>query len=203
MGPYPRSPWGKRFLVVATDMFTRWTEAYPCGNVRATTIIEVVTREFMARFGYLESILTDNGSQFLGARWKDWCQEAHMEHHTTPAYHPRSNPTERRNQELKVQLRLRLGDDHTQWDLHVADALFCVRRRVNAATGRTPAEMVQGRNLPLPGELAVHARQNAEEIATSDARTTTRRRARDRLTTLKSSPPRRRGPQPPSGPVTK
>ncbi|XP_063235073.1 uncharacterized protein LOC134537785 [Bacillus rossius redtenbacheri] len=156
MGPYPCSPRGKRFLVVATDMFTRWTEAYPCGNVRATTIIEVMTREFMARFGYPESILTDYGSQFLGARWKDWCQEAHMEHHTTPAYHPQSNPTERRNQELKVQLRLRLGDDHTQWDLHVADALFCVRRRVNAASGRTPAEMVQGRNLPLPGELAVH-----------------------------------------------
>ncbi|XP_063216843.1 uncharacterized protein K02A2.6-like [Bacillus rossius redtenbacheri] len=152
-------------------MSTHWTKAYPCGNVRATTIIEVMTREFMARFGYPESILTDNGSQFLGARWKDWCQEAHMEHHTTPAYHPRSNPTERRNQELKVQLRLRLGDDHTQCYLHVADALFCVRRRVNAATGRTPAEMVQGRNRPLPGELAVHGvPHQAEGRGDSDQR---------------------------------
>ncbi|XP_063237862.1 uncharacterized protein LOC134539617 [Bacillus rossius redtenbacheri] len=163
MGPYPRSPRGKRFLIVITDMFTRWTEAYPCGNSRAATIIGLLTREFLPRWGYPQSALTDNGSQFLGARWRDWCREAHIDHHTTPSYHPRANPTERRNQELKIQLRLRLGDDHAQWDSHVADALFCVRRRVNAATGMTPAEMVQGHNLPLPGEWATHGVPHPEE----------------------------------------
>ncbi|XP_063218321.1 uncharacterized protein LOC134528536 [Bacillus rossius redtenbacheri] len=156
MGPYPRSPRGKRFLLVVTDMFTRWTEAYPCSNARANTIIHLMTHEFLPRWGYPQSVLTDNGSQFLGKQWQEWCNGMSIQHHTTPAYHPRANPTERRNQDLKVQLRLRLGDDHTQWDQHVADALFCTRRRVNAATGRTPAEMVQGNNLPLPGEWATH-----------------------------------------------
>ncbi|XP_063227030.1 uncharacterized protein LOC134533437 [Bacillus rossius redtenbacheri] len=170
MGPYPWSPRGKRFLLVVTDMFTRWTEAYACSNARATTIIYIMTREFLPRWGYPQSALTDNGSQFLGKQWQDWCNRMRIQHHTTPAYHPRDNPTERRNQDLKVQLRLRLGDDHTQWDQHVVDALFCTRRRVNAATGRTPAEMVQGNNLPLLGEWATHSVPHAGEGEREHAR---------------------------------
>ncbi|XP_063218689.1 uncharacterized protein K02A2.6-like [Bacillus rossius redtenbacheri] len=137
-------------------MLTWWLEAYPCSNARATTIIHLMTREFLHWWGYPQSALTDNGSQFISKQWKDWCTRMRIQHHTTPAYHPRANPTERRNQDLKIQFRLRLGHDHTQWEQHIADALFCTHRCVNAATGQTPAEMVQGSNLPLPGEWATH-----------------------------------------------
>ncbi|XP_063232342.1 uncharacterized protein LOC134536539 [Bacillus rossius redtenbacheri] len=109
MGPYPRSPRGKRFILVMSDMFTRWTEAYPCSNARASTIIHLMTQESLPRWGYPQSALTDNGSQFIGSGYQ-----------------------------------------------HLADALFCIRHRVNAATGHTPAEMVQGSNLHLPGEWATH-----------------------------------------------
>ncbi|XP_063223127.1 uncharacterized protein LOC134531358 [Bacillus rossius redtenbacheri] len=91
----------------------------------------------------------------------------HIQHHNTPSYHPRVNPTEPMNQDLKIQLRLRLNDVHTKWDQHLADALFCTRCRVNAATGHTPAEMVQGSNLHLPGEWAtfgtLHDGEGTEE----------------------------------------
>ncbi|XP_063232205.1 uncharacterized protein LOC134536422 [Bacillus rossius redtenbacheri] len=157
-----------------------------------------MSSEFLPRWGYPQSILTDNGSQFLGRQWKVWCNEQRIEHHTTPAYHPRANPTERRNQELKAQLRIRLGGDHTQWNLHVADALFCIRRRTNAATGMTPAEMVQGHNLPLPGEWATHGVPHPTETAEErDQRRTTvqedaRRRQRtyaEEITPVTQHPP--------------
>ncbi|XP_063216993.1 uncharacterized protein LOC134527902 [Bacillus rossius redtenbacheri] len=44
----------------------RSRQAYPCGNAQAATFIEDLTRKFLTRFGYPESVLTDNGSQFLG-----------------------------------------------------------------------------------------------------------------------------------------
>ncbi|XP_063237930.1 uncharacterized protein LOC134539672 [Bacillus rossius redtenbacheri] len=129
MGPYPRTPRGNRFLLVVTDLFTRWTEAYPCRNVRAATITKILAQEFLPRWGYPQSALSDNGSQFLGRQWRTWCDDHQIQHHTTPAYHPRANPTERRNQELKAQMRIRLSSDHAQWDKHISDALFCMRRR--------------------------------------------------------------------------
>ncbi|XP_063241602.1 uncharacterized protein K02A2.6-like [Bacillus rossius redtenbacheri] len=155
-GPISTNTRGNRFLIVVTYLFTRWMEAYPCRNVRATTITKILAQEFLLRWGYPQSALSDNGSQFLGRQWRTWCDDHQIQHHTTPTYHPRANTTERRNQELKVQMRIRLSSDHAQWDRHISDALFCMHCRVNAATGRTPAEMVQGHNIPLPGEWATH-----------------------------------------------
>ncbi|XP_063235238.1 uncharacterized protein LOC134538105 [Bacillus rossius redtenbacheri] len=155
MGPYPRTTWGKRFLVVTTDIFTRWSEAFAVSNVRAGTIVALLDSEAFPRYGYPKTLLTDNGTQFTGRRWAADCRRCGVEHHTTPTYHPRANPTERRNQDIKVQLRLRLGDDHSKWDVHLPKLLYCLRQLVNAVTGHSPVELFHGQNLALPGELRV------------------------------------------------
>ncbi|XP_063218571.1 uncharacterized protein K02A2.6-like [Bacillus rossius redtenbacheri] len=155
MGPYPRTTRGKRFLVVTTDVFTRWSEAFAVSNARAGTIVAILDSEVFPRYGYPKTLLTDNGTQFTGRRWAADCRRWGVEHHTTPTYHPRANPTERRNQDIKVQLRLRLGDDHSKWDVHLPKLLYCLRRRVNAVTGHSPAELLHGQNLALQVELRV------------------------------------------------
>ncbi|XP_063224720.1 uncharacterized protein K02A2.6-like [Bacillus rossius redtenbacheri] len=125
MGPYPHTFRGLRFIVVC---------------------------EFFPRYGYPGVLLTDNKAQFVGRHWRMSCERWGMEHRTTPTYHPRANPTERRNQDIKTQLRIRLDEDHTKWDLHLPTLLYCLRRRTNVVTGHSPAELVQGRTLALPGE---------------------------------------------------
>jgi len=62
MGPYPRTSRGKQYLLVATDLFSRWTEAYPLGTATTKTITETLEREFFSRFGYPRVCLSDNGS---------------------------------------------------------------------------------------------------------------------------------------------
>lgn len=44
-----------------------------------------------ARFGVVDTIVTDNGSQFTLKQFKDFCKEYNVEHVTTTPYHPRSN----------------------------------------------------------------------------------------------------------------
>ncbi|XP_063230955.1 uncharacterized protein LOC134535688 [Bacillus rossius redtenbacheri] len=56
MGPYPRTPRGHRFILVVTDLFTCWTEAYPCRNVRAATITKILSTEFLPRWGYPQTM---------------------------------------------------------------------------------------------------------------------------------------------------
>ncbi|KAJ8884821.1 hypothetical protein PR048_011017 [Dryococelus australis] len=70
--------------------------------------------------------------QFTRRVWRQWWERMNMKPLMTPVYHLAANPTERQNQDLKVQLKLGVGEYHTQWNTHRHDTLFCLRQRVNA-----------------------------------------------------------------------
>ena len=153
MGPYPLTTRGNRFILVVTDMFTRWIEAFPLRNSEAPTLIRTLEDEVFSRFGYPLRILSDNGKQFTSRTWAEASRRWNSELWTTPEYHPRANPTERRNQEVKKGLRLRLHDGNQRiWDQHLPSLLFGLRRRRNAATGYTPGYLMMGREIARPGE---------------------------------------------------
>ena len=153
MGPYPRTGRGKRFILVITDLFSRWIEAFPLSNSEAPTIIKIFDKEILSRWGYPRAILTDNGPQFTGKRWTDACRQWQVQQWTTPIYHPRANPTERRNQEIKKGLRLHLHNGNQRgWDAYLPQILFTLRRRKNAATGVSPSEALLGKTIRRPGE---------------------------------------------------
>ena len=138
MGPSPRPPRGKRFLPVVT---------------KAKNIIDLMEIEIFSRYVYPGSILTDNGSQFTGKQWTYACTRWSATPWTTPVYHPQSNPIERRNKELKKVMCLILNvKAHRNWEKDVPGILFNLRNRNNAATGRTPSQMLFGRSAKRSGE---------------------------------------------------
>jgi hypothetical protein len=153
MGPYPRSARGKRFILVATNMFSRWTEAFSISSATLGTIDPTLEREVFLRWGFPRVVLTNNGFQFRGRRWSRICKSRGAGLWTIPIYHPRANPVERRNKELKKGLRLRLrGGTQQRWYRFVPEIVFNMRRRKNAATGQTTTELLLGRNLARPGK---------------------------------------------------
>ncbi|XP_033222580.1 uncharacterized protein LOC117176448 [Belonocnema kinseyi] len=153
MEPYPRTSQDHAYILVVTELFTRWVEAFPMRNAHAPRIIQLLENEVFSRYGYPRRILSDNGPQFTGHLWADASQRWGCGLWTTPIYHPRANPTERRNQEIKKGLRLRLhrGNQRT-WDRHLPSLLFGLRRRANAATDTTPSYLLFGQTIPGPGE---------------------------------------------------
>lgn len=153
MGPYPRTGKGMENLLVITDIFSKWVEAFPLRTATATKIIELIESQIFARWGYPKVILSDNGPQFRSQEWKRAGVKWDVELWTTPIYHPRANPTERKNQDIKIGLRLRLEDlPHRQWDKKIPEILFNLRNRKNSATGTSPSEALLGRTLRRPGE---------------------------------------------------
>jgi len=153
MGPYPRTSRGKQYLLVATDLFSRWTEAYPLGTATTKTITETLEREFFSRFGYPRVCLSDNGPQFVANDMRKAIERWGAEGWTTPVYHPRANPVERRNQEIKKGLRaLLVGGSHNTWDTKLAPILFSIRNRRNDQTGYPPSVLVLGREGKRPGD---------------------------------------------------
>jgi transposase InsO family protein len=152
MGPYPETPAGYKYIFVVTNLFSRWVEAFPTAATTTAEAIRIMEEEVFPRPGYPEAIITDNGAQFTSGPWKRACRHWQAETWTTAPYTPRENPTERRNQELKKALRVRLaGREQNTWDRELPTALFNVRRCRNAATGMSPSHLLYGRDLALPG----------------------------------------------------
>ena len=168
MGPYPMTGRRKRFILVVTDLFSRWIEAFPLSFSEASVLTKKLEEEVFFRWGYPRVIISDNGPQFLSHVWNLACEKWQVHHWTTAIYHPQANPTERRNQEIKKGLRLHLqGKSHKNWDLELPKILFQLRVRGNAATGYTPGYTLLGKNLRRPGagklELLDHPNPMWEE----------------------------------------
>ncbi|KAK9700375.1 Integrase core domain [Popillia japonica] len=152
IGPLTESRSANRFGIVAMDIHSRWTEAQAARSTSAEVIIRFLDTIFQ-RFGYPMAILTDNGPQFTSVTWDAALRRWQCLHWTTPIYHPRANPVERRNQELKKGLRLQLeGKTPERWDEKLSQVLFNLRSRQNAATKLSPAKALFGYELRRPGE---------------------------------------------------
>lgn len=159
MGPYPITARRKRYILVVTDLFSRWVEAFALVSSEAPFLVQKVEDEVFSRWGYPEHVLCDNGPQFTSREWAAACERWQADLWTTPIYHPRANPTERRNQGIKIGLKLHLeGKRHSGWDLHLPEILFSLRYRRNAATGVSPAWLLFGQNIKLPGAWQLQAR---------------------------------------------
>lgn len=143
MGPYPRSKTGKTHLLVVTDLYSRWVEAFPIASPTSGKILKILEGEVCLRFGYPARIISDNGRQFTSKEWTGKLAQWGTQPFTTPVYLPRANPTERRNQEIKKCIRARLlQKKHTAWDEDIGNILFNLRSRVNEAMGTRPIDRV-------------------------------------------------------------
>ena len=48
-GPFPVTDDGNRYIVVVSDYFSKWTEAYPVPAIDAETIARALVDEFISR----------------------------------------------------------------------------------------------------------------------------------------------------------
>ena len=64
LGPVPQTYSGNKYLLVVTDYFTRYAEAYAIPDIEAKTVAEKLVTEFICRYGVSVQIHTDQGSQF-------------------------------------------------------------------------------------------------------------------------------------------
>ena len=62
---YPPSSKNHKFILVATDYFTKWVEAIPLKTVTSKEMIEFVKEHIVYRFGTPHTITTDQGSMFI------------------------------------------------------------------------------------------------------------------------------------------
>jgi hypothetical protein len=63
-----------KFVLLATDYFTKWVEAIPLKKVRLENMVEFVKEHIIHRFGIPQTFTTDQGTQFTSSEFRDFAK---------------------------------------------------------------------------------------------------------------------------------
>ena len=106
LGPFPISRKGNKYILVITDQLTKWVEAYAVPDQTSETTTVKLVEEFVARFGALLEIHTDQGRNFQSDMFRAVCKLLGVTQTRTTPYHPVSNgQVERFNRSLLQMIR--------------------------------------------------------------------------------------------------
>jgi ribonuclease HI/transposase InsO family protein len=90
VGPLRKALGGYTHLLVAIDKFSKWVEVRPITNQKAEQAMTFFT-DIIYRFGVPNSIITDNGSQFTGRKFMEFCDKFHIRVDWAAVAHPQTN----------------------------------------------------------------------------------------------------------------
>ena len=151
VGPLPESN-GCRFLLTAVDRFTRWCDAIPLQQSDALSVTKALLRHWISRFGVPTTITTDRGQQFESRLLKSLFQLLGTSRIRTTAYHPAANGmVERFHRQLKDSLRA--TENVSTWFDALPLILLHLRTTLKPILGCSPAQLVYGTTLRIPGEF--------------------------------------------------
>ncbi|XP_043238246.1 uncharacterized protein K02A2.6-like [Amphibalanus amphitrite] len=151
-GPWERihidyaGPFHGNMYLIVYDSYTKWLEAVPMRDTGSEATINEL-RAMFARFGIPRQVVSDNGPQFTAAQFVQFLALNGVRQVRVAPYHPSSNgAAERAVQTAKNGLKAALRDGGPL-SRRLQKFLLAYRAAPHAVTGRSPAEMLLGRNV--------------------------------------------------------
>ena len=156
---------GFTHLLTMIDRFTRWPAAVPIKDITAESVIDAFALGWVAEFGVPQKITSDRGSQFTSAIWSQLLKTWGIQHCLTTAYHPESNGmVERLHRRLKESLIALCDGNPHRWFWKLPMSLLALRTTIKQDIGASPADLVFGEGLSVPGSLLPTPPDNEDEL---------------------------------------
>jgi transposase InsO family protein len=157
VGPLRKAPGGYTHLLVTIDKFSKWVEVHPITNLRAEQVVTFFT-DIVYQFGVPNSIITDNGSQFTGTKFLEFCDKFHIRVDWAAVAHPQTNGQVERAKGMILQgLKPRIFDQLNKSGRKCLQELLAVvwslRTTPSRAIGFTLFFLVHGAEAVLPTDL--------------------------------------------------
>lgn len=150
VGPLPQSK-GYSYCLTMIDRFSCWPEAIPLQDITAETVASAFYSNWIARFGTPLQIVTDQGRQFESSLYQALSALMGINRTRTSPYHPQTNgKVERWHRTLKTALKA-YGTHH--WTEILPSVLLGLRSAIKEQFNISPAEMLYGQGIRLPGEF--------------------------------------------------
>ncbi|KRH92175.1 putative LTR transposable element, partial [Pseudoloma neurophilia] len=113
----------KLYIITFTDRASRFTQISFTDQNNSEEIAKIFKNEWLRKHQKPQSILTDNGTCYLGPEFQNLLKKYQIRHKTTSVYNPTGNGiAERQNQTLSAILRIYKG-----WDLKLVKEIIEIR----------------------------------------------------------------------------
>ena len=153
-GPLPETEKGNKYVLVISDYFTRWVEAFPIPDIEAKTVAEVLLHGFISKYGVPKQIHSDQGAQFESKLFQELCRAFDIDKTRTTPYHPQSDGlVERFNRTLGDMLSKLVNASHRNWDELLPFVMMAYRSSVHESAGYFPSMMLFDYEIQLPVDL--------------------------------------------------
>ncbi|CAL2259684.1 unnamed protein product [Prunus armeniaca] len=156
VGPMPTAPANKEMMIVATDYFTKWIEAEALSSTKETDVERFIWKNIICRFGCPQSIVTDNGTQFVGRQITAFFAKYGIKQHpSTPRYPQGNGQAEASNKIVLNCLKKRLEGVEGKWVDELPGVLWAYRTTKRRSTGETPFSLAYGTEAIIPPHITV------------------------------------------------
>ncbi|KAL4101226.1 hypothetical protein QTP88_021246 [Uroleucon formosanum] len=137
VGPLVTTVSGNNYILTMQDDLTKYSLGVPLPNHTGNTVAEAFVVNFICSHGIPETILTDQGTDFLSKTFAEVCKLLKINKIKTSPYHPQTNG----NKDLNT------------WDQLIPYALFVYNSIEHTSTGYQPYALLYGKELIIPVNL--------------------------------------------------
>lgn len=150
-------------VLVITDHFTRYAQAFPCKDQKALTVARTLWEKYFVHYGLPNRIHSDQGRDFESRLIKEMLAMLGVKKSRTTPYHPQGDPQpERFNRTLLNMLGTLNAHQKSRWSQHIAQLVHSYNSTQNDATGYTPYFLMFGREPKLPVDVCLGVRSDED-----------------------------------------
>jgi ribosomal protein L21E len=154
MGPVEISENGNRYILVVCDYVSKFTEAYPLADITAQTVADVLSTQWICRYGCPVVVHSDQGRNFESELFKAMCALWDIHKTRTSRYRPCSDGlVERQNRTIKKLLRAFTEENPKTWEDHLPYVMMAYRATDQSSTNASPNLLMFGEENRLPVDL--------------------------------------------------
>lgn len=145
-------PMDGNYYFIITDSYSKWVEVFKTKTITAEFTVSKL-REVFTRFGLVDTIVSDNGTQFTSQHFKEFVTINGIKHITIPVCHPATNgAAENAVRSFKNGLKSAIyhasnTNQTKDLDTLILRYVFDYRITPHSTTGISPAKLMFGREL--------------------------------------------------------
>ncbi|XP_067087545.1 gypsy retrotransposon integrase-like protein 1 [Osmerus mordax] len=151
-GPFQVTKQGNTYVVIITDYFSKWVEAFPIQKRDTSSVARCISTSIY-RFGAAKTILCTQNPDFCEAVTKQLCDRWSIVQKVCSVEPPQPNPLhDHSSDQLKEAIAHMVAEKQSEWDDFLDPVLFFFRTSTNHTTKFTPYSLMFNRKASLPYE---------------------------------------------------